>query len=138
MLPSYARSYIRESIARANARDAVECCESLAVRCRREGLVRALLLVDCGVPMPHYLVRRAMRAMAIAGVPANFKMALVACTLEDYRGCKYAEVVAARCEMRAKAFFDETRAVSWLENEDDDYRARRRDQSVIPALPAQP
>jgi hypothetical protein len=110
--------YVRASLGPVNANDFVERCRAIAETCVRQGAFGALLLVEGG--KPHYVaVRRAVRAMVMAGAPGNLRMALVAATSEDYRTCKYIEAVAQRCGLQAKALFDEQDAVSWMHKAGD-------------------
>jgi hypothetical protein len=128
------RHYIRATIGPADANDLPACYRSLAMICAREGLARVLVLIDgAGGSTAHYLVRRSIGAMAVAGTPTNFRMALVARSVPDYKVCKYAEVVAARRSVRARAFLDETEAIRWLESEDQ-ARLYSKDAELRPQI----
>lgn len=117
-MPGPARPHIRASLGPVNASNLAERCRSVAEACVRQGALGALLFIEGG--KPHYVtVRRAMRAMVMAGAPGNFRIALVASAPQDYRSCKYIEAVAQRCALQAKAFFAEQDALSWMHQAGD-------------------
>jgi hypothetical protein len=125
------RPYVRASLGPVNANGLVERCRLVAERCVREGALGAVLFIEGG--KPHYIaMRKAIRAMVIAGVRDNFRMALVAGTPEDYRTCKYIEAVAARCALQAKVFLDEAQALSWLDHGGSPLAAMRSSRPADP------
>jgi hypothetical protein len=112
-MPAALRPHVRASLGPVNTNGFVERCRSIAESCVRQRAIGAVLFVEGG--KPHYVaIRKAMRAMVTAGAPANFRMALVAVTPEDYRTCRYIEAVGQRCALQAKTFFDEHDAISWM------------------------
>jgi hypothetical protein len=92
-----------------------ECYRTLAEEClRRQG--KRLLVVGAGGgdPAVHLAGRDAMKALAVAGVPAAFRVAVVAATPDMADIYDSAILEAASCGMQARRFDTEADAAAWL------------------------
>lgn len=86
-----------------------------AVIALEQKFTRVLLVgAAAGDPMTHMAARDAVVALADIGVPAGFRLALVALTHESLNAYRHAEIEAAGRGIRARAFSGEDEAVRWL------------------------
>ena len=109
--------HVRGCIAPGESDGALSRWRSLGQECFRAGVTKVLVVSDgSGDPTSTWAIRHSIQAMALAGLPSNFSIALVARTAHACRIYKYAEAVAERRNMRVKVFFNEVEAVRWLEN----------------------
>jgi hypothetical protein len=92
-----------------------ECYRMAAVIALEQKFTRVLVIgAAAGDPMTHMAAFDALVALADIGVPAGFRLALVALTHESLNAYRHAEIEAARRGLRAKVFSDEDEALRWL------------------------
>lgn len=107
--------YLRAYVGSAPAEQVMECYRSTAVFTLEQKFTRVLVVgAAAGDPMPHMAARDAVIALSVIGVPAGFKLALVALSHESLNGYRHAEIEAARRGIRVKVLAQEDEAVRWL------------------------
>jgi len=107
--------YVRADVAPGHAGEIQQCYQDWAYACLDGGYRRALLVgMSQGDEFAHLAARDAIASMAVAGIPPEFRLAVIArnvllITIYD------AVVVAARRHgIDARRFQDEAEAVRWL------------------------
>lgn len=103
------------SVGPALAADVQECYRAAAMECLRGHCDRVLVVgLSKFDPMAHLAGRDALRSLALAGVPAGFRLALVA--LSDNLVRIYDDAVreAGRFGLEARRFDAEEQAELWL------------------------
>lgn len=107
--------YLRVSVGPGLADEVQECYRSFANECLQNHCTRALVLGRAYIDAFHHLaLRDALRAMSVAGVPAQFRLALIAETPDLIAIYDAAVVEAARCGIQARRFVSMTEAERWL------------------------
>ena len=92
-----------------------ECYRQAAMECLRGGCHRILVLGNASFdPTAHLAGRDALRSLALAGVPANFRLALVALSPNLVGIYDDAVLEADRLGLEARRFGDEAEAQRWL------------------------
>lgn len=92
-----------------------ECYRTLAAEClRRQGKRILVIGTGGGDSAVHLAGRDAMKAIAVAGVPPAFRLAVVAASPDLVDVYDSAIVEAAVCGMQARRFPDEAQADAWL------------------------
>ena len=92
-----------------------ECYRTLAAEClRRQGKRVLVVGAGGGDASVHLAGRDAMKAIAIAGVPAGFRIAVVAATPDMADVYDSAILEAHSCGMQARRFRTEAEAADWL------------------------
>jgi hypothetical protein len=92
-----------------------ECYRTLAAECLRHQGKRVLIIgAGGGDSTVHLAGRDAMKALAIAGMPAGFRLAVVAATPDMVDIYDTAILEAASCGMQARRFDTEEQAAAWL------------------------
>jgi hypothetical protein len=107
--------YLRARVAGSRADDVQECYRAIANECIQQGC-RRLLIVGRSVSdaFAHLAGRDALRSMALAGVPAGFRLAFIAGTPDLIAIYDTAVVEARRLGIEARRFTAEKDAVAWL------------------------
>lgn len=107
--------WLRVSVGLALADEVQACYRNAAMECLRGHCDRVLVVGDAKFdPMAHLAGRDALRSLALAGVPASFRLALVALSANLVRIYEDAVVEAARLGLEARRFDSEADAESWL------------------------
>ena len=92
-----------------------ECYRALANECVTRGCHRVLILGTAKIDaFSHLALRDLLRAMALAGVPEGFRLALVADTANLIAVYDTAVVEAGRLGLDARRFMNEQDAAGWL------------------------
>lgn len=110
-----AQRYLRCQVGPGQAHEVQDCYRTLAAECLvRKG--KSLLVVGAGGgdSFVHLAGRDSLRAIALAGVPPGFRLALVAASADMIAVYDAAVVEAARCGIQARRFRTEEEACDWL------------------------
>jgi acetyl-CoA acetyltransferase len=108
-------AYIRGVVGAGLADEVQECYRAFANEVLRRHCARALVLGQAKVDAFHHLaLRDALRAMSVAGLPSEFRIALVAETADLIAIYDTAVVEAARCGIDARRFLTALDAEQWL------------------------
>jgi hypothetical protein len=92
-----------------------ECYRSFVNECLQRQSRRALIVGQARVDAFYHLaLRDALRAMSVAGLPAGFRIALVAATPDLIAVYDAAVVEAGRCGIDARRFATTAEAERWL------------------------
>jgi len=107
--------YLRATVGPGLADEVQECYRVLATECLtrqcRRVLVIGLATID---PFYHLAGRDALRSLALAGVPADFRLALVAKSATLIAVYDAAVIEAGRLGLDARRFMTEEEADRWL------------------------
>jgi hypothetical protein len=107
--------YIFASVGPGLADEVQECYRAFAGECLQRHCGRALVIGRAYIDAFHHLaLRDALRAMGVAGVPPEFRIALVAETPDLIAVYDAAVVEAGRCGIEARRFPDLPQARRWL------------------------
>lgn len=110
-----ALGHIRVTVHHGLAHEVQECYRAFVNECLQRHCTRALIVGTAkGDSFYHLALRDALRAMALAGVPAGFRLALVASTPELIAVYDAALVEAGRHSIDARRFLAEPDAETWL------------------------
>jgi hypothetical protein len=107
---------VRARVGSGLASEVQACYRAVSSECLQRGCSRVLVLGEARIdPVYHLALRDALRSMAIAGVPHDFRLALVALTpgLIPIYDAVIAE--AARLGIEARRFMTEADAQAWLD-----------------------
>jgi hypothetical protein len=109
-------SDLRAVVCSRRAEDVQRCYQAVAEECIVHGIRRVLVIGRSSADdaLVHLAGRDALRALAVAGLPAGFRLALVAQTRELVEIYHAAVVEAARCGIVARCFKREADAARWL------------------------
>ena len=92
-----------------------ECYRALANECVTGACTRVLVIGNAALDaFSHLALRDALRAMALAGVPPGFRLAVVALTGNLIAIYDTAVIEAARLGIEARRFITEEDAARWL------------------------
>lgn len=108
--------YLRCAIGPGLPQEIQECYRALAAECvRQQG--KPILIIGAGGDdsFIHLAARDSMKAIAVAGVPRKFRLAVVAATSDMIAIYESAIVEARRCGFAARRFETEEQAAAWLE-----------------------
>lgn len=106
---------VRGIVRGGSAAEIQKCYADWALACLLGQFRRALLVgVGHGDAFSHLAARDAIAAMALAGVPAGFRVAVVALDAHLIAVYDTAVVEAGRRGIEARRFADEAQAVKWL------------------------
>lgn len=109
--------FMRGFVGPGHAHEIQECYRAMVNECLQRRCTRMLIVGKAsGDAFIHLAVRDAIRAMALAGVPAEFRLAFVAENAELIAVYDTAVVEAQRHGIDARRFFDEKTAGQWLES----------------------
>jgi hypothetical protein len=107
--------HIRVDVGPGLATEVQACYRAFVAECLNRQCARALVVGYADLdPFYHLAARDALRAMALAGVPANFRLALVAKTGGLIAVYDTAVVEASRLGIEARRFITEDDAERWL------------------------
>ena len=110
-------SYLRATVGPGLADEVQECYRALATACITRGCRRLLVIGQATLdPFYHLAGRDALRSIALAGVPADFRLALVAASAGLIAVYDAAVVEAGRLNLEARRFITEEDARRWLES----------------------
>jgi hypothetical protein len=113
------QGWLRARVGPGLAEEVQECYRALANACLRERCARMLILgVSQFDAFDHLAGRDALRSLALAGVPQNFRLALVALTPDLIAVYDAAVVEAERLDIEARRFRTEAEAELWLASQD--------------------
>jgi hypothetical protein len=111
-----AEHFLRCAVGPGRPQEIQECYRALAAECLlRKG--KPLLIVGAsggGDSFVHLAGRDSLRAIALAGVPPEFRLALVASDADMIAVYDAAVVEAARVGIVARRFHSEEQAAAWL------------------------
>lgn len=107
--------YVRADVGPGHAGEIQKCYEDWACACL-DGKCRRALLVGTsqGDEFAHLAARDAIASMAVAGIPAGFRLAVVARNVLLINVYDAVVVAARRHGIDARRFQDEAEAVRWL------------------------
>ena len=112
---SRTESGLRAVVSARRADDVQNCYQAIAAHCVLQPCVRVLVIGhSISDAFVHLAGRDALRSLALAGVPADFRLALVAATPDLIAIYDTAVLEAARLGIRARRFTSEDDAVCWL------------------------
>jgi hypothetical protein len=107
--------WLRVSVGPGLAAEVQDCYRQAAMECLRSGCQRVLVLGTATFdPAAHLAGRDALRSLALAGVPANFRLALVAVSADLVRVFDDAVREAERLGLEARRFDTAAEAERWL------------------------
>ncbi len=107
--------WVRVSVGPALADEVQECYRAAAMECLRGHCHRVLVVGMAKFdPMAHVAGRDALRSLALAGMPADFRLALVALSRNLVGIYDDAVLEADRLGLEARRFESEAEAESWL------------------------
>lgn len=107
--------WLRVSIGPALADEVQECYRAAAMECLRGQCERVLVVGSAKFDaVAHLAGRDALRSLALAGVPAGFRLALVALSANLVRVYDDAVREATRLGLEARRFGAEAEAERWL------------------------
>lgn len=107
--------YLRATVGPGLADEVQECYRSLANQCLTRQCNRVLVIGLATIdPFYHLAGRDALRSLALAGVPADFRLALVAKNATLIAVYDAAVVEAGRLGLDARRFITEEEADRWL------------------------
>jgi hypothetical protein len=110
-----AEGYIRVAVGPGLATQVQECYRAFVNECLQRTYTRALVVGTSTIDeFQHLALRDALRSMALAGVPAGFRLALVATTPNLIAIYDAVLIEGARHGIEAKRFPSEEAAVRWL------------------------
>jgi hypothetical protein len=110
--------HLRARVGFGLASEVQACYRALSSECLQRGCSRVLVLGEARIdPVYHLAMRDALRSMALAGVPHDFRLALVALTpgLIPIYDAVIAE--AQRLGIEARRFMTEADAEGWLKGQ---------------------
>jgi len=107
--------YVRADVGPGHAGEIQKCYQDWACACVRGKHRRALLVgTSRGDDFAHLAARDAIASMAVAGIPAQFRLAVVARSVLLITVYDAVVVAARRQGIDARRFQDEEEAVKWL------------------------
>jgi len=110
-------SCLRCAVGPGLADEVQACYRAFVNECLRRRCSRALILGRASIDAFHHLaLRDALRAMSVAGLPAGFRIALVAETADLIAIYDAAVVEAGRCGIDARRFHAAADATLWLDS----------------------
>jgi len=111
----HTQQYLRARVGPGLANEVQECCRALAGACLQGGCRRVLVLGHSNVDSFYHLaLRDALRSIALAGVPDDFRLAVVALTPDLIAVYDAAVIEAQRLGLEARRFMSEQDAEAWL------------------------
>jgi hypothetical protein len=109
--------HLRIAVGPALPDEVQDCYHSFANECVTRTCRRVLIIGNAKIDaFSHLALRDVLRSMALAGVPADFRLAVVADTANLIAVYDAAVVEAARLGLDARRFMTEQDAASWLES----------------------
>jgi hypothetical protein len=110
-----AEHFLRVRVGPGLANEIQECYRTLASECLQKNCSRVLVLGYATTdPFYHLAGRDALRSMALAGVPDDFRLALVAMSSGLIAVYDAAVLEAQRLGLQARRFMSEQDAERWL------------------------
>jgi hypothetical protein len=107
--------HLRASVGPGLAEEVQECYRAFVNECLQRHCKRALIVGRARIDaFCHLALRDGLRAMSVAGVPAGFRIALVAETPDLIAIYDAAVVEAGRCGIEARRFPTPADAERWL------------------------
>ena len=107
--------FLRASVGPGLADEVQECYRALAAACITRACKRVLVIGHSTLdPFYHLAGRDALRSMALAGVPIDFRLAFVAMSAGLIAVYDAAVVEAGRLKLEARRFLTEEDAALWL------------------------
>jgi hypothetical protein len=107
--------YLRGVVGPGLAVDVQECYRHFIHECLQRGCTRALIIGKSKWdPFYHLALRDALRSMSVAGLPAGFRLALIADSADLIAVYDAAMVEAQRLGIEARRFRNEVDALAWL------------------------
>ena len=111
----HTKDQLRVEVGPALPDEVQECYRALATECVTSACVRVLVIGNAAVDaFSHLALRDALRAMALAGVPAGLRLAVVAVTANLIAVYDTAVIEAGRLGIDARRFITEEDAARWL------------------------
>lgn len=108
---------VRGVVGRGHAGEIQRCYEDWACACLLGNYRRALLIgTSKGEAFAHLAARDAIASMVLAGVPAGFRLAMVAESAQLIAVYDAVVVEAGRRGLEARRFHDEGEALAWLKS----------------------
>ena len=109
--------HLRVSVGPALSVEVQDCYHAFANVCLTRTCKRVLIIGNAKIDaFSHLALRDVLRSMALAGVPAGFRLAMVADTANLIAVYDTAVVEAGRLGIDAKRFMTEQDAARWLES----------------------
>jgi hypothetical protein len=109
--------YLRATVGPGLADEVQACYRTLATECLTRQCSRVLVIGIATIdPFYHLAGRDTLRSLALAGVPADFRLALVAKSATLIAVYDAAVVEAGRLGLQARRFMTEEEAARWLKS----------------------
>jgi hypothetical protein len=109
--------HLRVAVGPALPDEVQDCYHAFANECVTRNCKRVLIIGNAKIDaFSHLALRDVLRSMALAGVPADFRLAVVADTANLIAVYDAAVVEAGRLGLDARRFMSEQDAASWLES----------------------
>lgn len=110
-----AAGYISVDVGPGLAQEVQECYRAFVHQCLQQGCRHSLIQGTSGWDaFNHLALRDALRAMAQAGLPPGFRLALIALTPDLIAVYDAVLVEAGRCGIEARRFLSRADAEAWL------------------------
>jgi len=107
--------YLRANVGPGLAPQIQGCYRTVANECLQRRCTRLLIKgISDGDAFNHLALRDALRSMSVAGLPAEFRLAVVAETPDLIAVYDAAVVEAGRCGIEARRLLNTADAESWL------------------------
>jgi hypothetical protein len=111
---SQAGDFVRALVGPGTDEAIQDCYRSIAVLCIQSGVRKALVIAEDGDPFAHNALVTGLQCAALAGLPQDFMLALVARTQRVFEVFANGEQEAAKAGITARVFSDEAAAIAWL------------------------
>src|SRR5882672_7740831 len=109
--------HLRVAVGPALPDEVQECYRAFANECVTGGCNRVLIIGNAKIDaFSHLALRDVLRAMALAGVPAGFRVAVIAATANLIAVYDTAVVEAGKLGIDVRRFMTEEEATRWLES----------------------
>ncbi len=107
--------FLRAKIRRGHVDEVQECYRTMAVECVRRGCTRLLIVgSESDDAYAHRALNDALRSLSVAGLPGDFRLALVPASLVVAQVYDAAITEASKMGIAARRFRDERAAAAWL------------------------
>lgn len=109
-----APGYLRADSRCSGAREIAALFREMAMTCVQKQATRLLIIVDDDDPAGERALRDALTVMVLAGIPSEFKLAIVAASERASVAYRQAQRDFCAAEITTRLFDSETDATRWL------------------------
>jgi hypothetical protein len=112
------RDYLRAEFGYGTATEIADLFRALAVTCVQRQVRRVLIVAGDDDPAGERALRDALKMMLLAGIPSDFKLALVAASERGGSAYRNAHRDLCAAGITARVFDGEDEATRWLDSKD--------------------